>query len=162
MGHVVDGDASVVIVHHLDRLARTLTVQEAALAVLWRSGVEVIAGGEVVVADDPSDPMRTMLRQIMGAVAEYERRHVILKLHSGRKAKRRSKPTGYIGGHTVPAGCAVVDGEIVARDATVQEAALIRQLRANGANWTAIGRELGGIQGVQVQRRLATAERLGY
>lgn len=158
--HLASGEAAYVLAHHADRLARTLHVQEAALAVLWQHGATVVLGGEVVHADDPADPMRTLIRQILGAVAEYSRRDVVVKMHSGRKAVRRREPDRYIGGATIPAGCEVVDGHLVATPELVQELAAIRAGLSSGLTLTAVGRQLG-LQTVQVQRRLATAERLG-
>src|SRR4051794_23986336 len=110
--HLAAGAADHVLVHHADRLARTLHVQEAALAILWQHGATVVLGGELVRADDPSDPMRTLIRQILGAVAEYSRRDVVTKMQAGRRAVRRRDPSRYIGGATVPFGCEVVDGQL--------------------------------------------------
>ena len=158
--HLASGEAAYVLAHHADRLARTLHVQEAALAVLWQHGATVVLGGEVVQADDPSDPMRTLIRQILGAVAEYSRRDVVVKMHSGRKAVRRREPDRYIGGATIPAGCSVVDGRLVATRQLIDELAAIRAGIGSGLSLSAVGRRLR-LQSVQVQRRLATAERLG-
>src|SRR5690348_17162316 len=59
-------DAGGLVVARLDRLARALTVQEAALAVVWRHGGRVFtADSGEVLADDPDDPMRTALRQVV-------------------------------------------------------------------------------------------------
>lgn len=48
------------VVSSLDRLARSLTLQEASLQQVWGSGGSVFAvdTGEVM-ADDPDDPVRT-------------------------------------------------------------------------------------------------------
>lgn len=58
------GQAAGVVVYRLDRLARSLTVQEAVLGHVWRRDGRVFAvdTGEGP-ADDPSDPMRTFVRQ---------------------------------------------------------------------------------------------------
>ncbi len=83
-GKVADG----VIVARLDRLARALTVQEAALAMCWRLGGKVFtADGGEVLADDVDDPMRTALRQIVGVIAQLDRALVSKRLRDGRKAK---------------------------------------------------------------------------
>lgn len=81
-------DAEGLLVAKLDRLARALTVQEAALAVAWRAGARVFtADGGEVLRDDPDDPMRTALRQVVGVFAELDRRMVVKRLRDGRKAK---------------------------------------------------------------------------
>ncbi len=80
--------AGGLVVARLDRLARALTVQEATLAVIWQSGAEVFTtDGGRVLADDPDDPMRTALRQVVGVFAELDRRMVVKRLRDGRAAK---------------------------------------------------------------------------
>ncbi|WP_327308016.1 recombinase family protein [Streptomyces sp. NBC_01298] len=80
----VDG----LLIPRLDRLARALTVQEATLAIVWRDGGRVFATdtGEIV-RDDPDDPMRTAMRQVVGVFAELDRRMVVKRLRDGRAAK---------------------------------------------------------------------------
>ena len=158
--HLLDGDADTVLIHHGDRLARNLTVHEAALAVLWSHGAHVYIGGELVQADDPSDPIRTMVRQILGAVNEYARKDAMLKMHGGRKSIRKSDPTRYIGGATIPFGCAVEDGRLVAGQELIEQVDTIVAGRATGMSWAAIGRPLGLLTH-QVKRRLEVAVRLG-
>ncbi len=69
-------------------LAPALTVQEATLGVIWRSGKEVFAADAGrVLRDDPDDPMRTALRQVVGVFAELDRRMVVKRLRDGRLAK---------------------------------------------------------------------------
>jgi DNA invertase Pin-like site-specific DNA recombinase len=77
-----------VLVADLDRFARSLTVQEAALAVIWRAGGSVFTAtsGEVH-ADDPDDPSRTLIRQVMGAVIEFEKRQAVKRMRQGMLAK---------------------------------------------------------------------------
>jgi DNA invertase Pin-like site-specific DNA recombinase len=97
--------ADGLIVARLDRLARALTVQEAALAIAWQAGGRVVTAdtGEVL-RDDPDDPMRTALRQVVGVFAELDRRMVVKRLRDGRAAKAGtgrkvtgSYPYGYTG-----------------------------------------------------------------
>jgi DNA invertase Pin-like site-specific DNA recombinase len=85
---ISEGDADGLLIPKLDRLARALTVQEATLAVVWRAGGHVFSAdsGEVM-RDDPDDPMRTALRQVVGVFAELDRRMVVKRLRDGRKAK---------------------------------------------------------------------------
>lgn len=77
----------VVIIEKLDRLARDLVVQEHIIADMHRHGVKLIsvAEGPDLASDDPS---RKMIRQIMGAVAEYDKNMIVLKLRAARAAKR--------------------------------------------------------------------------
>jgi len=85
---ISSGMAKGVIVGNIDRLARALTVQEAALALIWKLGGSVFTAeaGEVP-QDDPDDPMRTAIRQVMGVFAELDRKNVTKRLRDGRRAK---------------------------------------------------------------------------
>jgi DNA invertase Pin-like site-specific DNA recombinase len=85
---VMTGEAEGVVVARLDRLARALTVQEATLGLLWRAKGKVftVDQGEVL-QDDPDDPMRTALRQVVGVFSELERRLVTKRLKDGRATK---------------------------------------------------------------------------
>ncbi|MCH1867059.1 recombinase family protein [Nocardioides sp. CFH 31398] len=92
-----DGDADVLLVARLDRLARDLTVQEAVLAEVWSLDGEVHACDlGPVLRDDPSDPMRTAIRQVMGTFAQLDRALLVKRLRDGREAKRAAggKPSG--------------------------------------------------------------------
>lgn len=88
---VQEGEAEGLLVPKLDRLARALTVQEATLAIVWRAGGRVFAAdsGEIL-RDDPDDPMRTALRQVVGVFAELDRRIVVKRLKDGRTAKAKT------------------------------------------------------------------------
>lgn len=95
--------AELLVVHRLDRLARELHVQEAILAKAWSLGARVFSAvdGEIL-QDDPDDPMRKFVRQVMGAAAELERGMVVARMQGGRRRKRMqgrhiggSRPYGY-------------------------------------------------------------------
>jgi DNA invertase Pin-like site-specific DNA recombinase len=84
-----DGDADIVLFSSLDRLARTLTVQEALLNRAWSVGAEVHAANfGVILEDDPDDPMRTFIRQVMGAVAQLDRSMLTARMMAGRRKKK--------------------------------------------------------------------------
>jgi hypothetical protein len=74
---VKDGRAGAIVVY---RLAGDLVLQEQLLAEVWRSG-ELLstAGGEAHLHDDPS---RRLIRQVLGAVSEYERAMIALRYHA--------------------------------------------------------------------------------
>jgi len=133
---VVEEAAQGIVVARLDRLARSLTVQEAALAMVWRSGGELHAADSgLVPADDPDDPMRTAMRQMMGVFAELDRSMTVLKMRKGRDAKRRSggKATG-----RYPFGESK-EGP-VAREQMVLAA--MREMRETYSTWATIAAEL--------------------
>lgn len=99
------------VVHSQDRLARALHVQEAVFAEVWRHGRRVYTAldGEIV-QDDPDDPMRTFVRQVMGAVNELQRRQVIANMRRGRREKARQG--GYTGGFARRYGYRLVKGQL--------------------------------------------------
>src|SRR6266404_1838086 len=64
----------LVLVENATRLARDLMVSEVILRELRDAGVSVIAadsGTDLTVDDD--DPTRKLIRQVLGAVAEFEK-----------------------------------------------------------------------------------------
>jgi DNA invertase Pin-like site-specific DNA recombinase len=90
----VDG----LVVRDYDRLAREVGVQEAVLAEAWRrNDVHVFTVLGEILRDDPDDPMRTIMRKMMGLFAELDRLIVVKRLRDGRKAKADR------GGHAIGA-----------------------------------------------------------
>ena len=77
-----------VIIEKLDRLARDLMVQEATIADLQKSGFSLISVGEPDLM--ASDPTRILMRQMMGAVAQYDKSQIVLKLRAARIRRRLS------------------------------------------------------------------------
>jgi DNA invertase Pin-like site-specific DNA recombinase len=139
-----EGDAEGLLIPRLDRLARALTVQEASLAIVWRDGGRVFAvdSGEIL-QDDPDDPMRTAMRQVVGVFAELDRRMVVKRLRDGRTAKAATgrKAVGAYAYGTRGAGkgrdrdAAPNPAETAARDR-------ILELRAAGNSYRAIAETL--------------------
>ncbi len=79
------------IVAKLDRLARALHVQESVLQLIWHDGGRVFtADGGEVLQDDPDDPMRTFVRQVLGGVAQLERGLIAKRMRDGRREKAAS------------------------------------------------------------------------
>jgi DNA invertase Pin-like site-specific DNA recombinase len=80
-----------IIVERLDRLARDLMVQELTLKECRERGVKVFAvdqGQPIDLATNEGDPTRKLMRQMMGALAEWEKTMLVLKLKKSRDAKR--------------------------------------------------------------------------
>jgi DNA invertase Pin-like site-specific DNA recombinase len=87
------------VVYRLDRLARDLILQEQLLADLKRMGAEVFSTSAAeagYLKDDPDDPSRKLIRQVLGSVAEYERSMIAMRLRSGKA--RKIEKGGYGGG----------------------------------------------------------------
>lgn len=76
----------VIIIEKLDRLARDLMVQETIIGDLRKSGFELISVCEPDLCSD--DPSRKLIRQVFGAISEYERSMIVLKLRASRERAR--------------------------------------------------------------------------
>lgn len=83
------GDAQAIVVARYDRVARDLVQQELILREIARHDGEVLscASGEANLGDDDGDPSRKLIRQILGAVAEYEKALIVARMKRGRMAK---------------------------------------------------------------------------
>lgn len=81
----------VVLVENATRLARDLMVSEVILAQLRDAGCRVIScdSGVDLIDESDDDPTRRLIRQVLGAVAEFDRRVTVLKLRAARERKRR-------------------------------------------------------------------------
>src|SRR5262245_50623122 len=95
----------VVIVEKLDRLALDLMVQETIIGDLRKHGFELVSVAEPDLM--ANDPTRILVRQMMGAVAQYEKSQIVLKLRGARIRKRAKegrcegrKPYAYYEGET--------------------------------------------------------------
>ena len=75
-----------VIIEKLDRLARDLMVQETIVADLRKHGFELVSVAEPDLM--ANYPTRILVRQMMGAVARYEKSPIVLKLRGARMRKR--------------------------------------------------------------------------
>lgn len=127
---IQDGRAEALVILRLDRLARVLTVQEAILAKVWGMGAQVVSTESgTIERDDPDDPMRTALRQIMGVIAQLDRSMVVKRLRAGRQRKAELGGFAYGSPHY---GTQAKDGELVSDDREQATLARIRQLREQG------------------------------
>ena len=81
----------VVLVENATRLARDLMVSEVILAQLRDAGCRVIScdSGTDLIDESDDDPTRRLIRQVLGAVAEFDRRVTVLKLRAARDRKSR-------------------------------------------------------------------------
>jgi DNA invertase Pin-like site-specific DNA recombinase len=75
-----------VLIEKLDRLARDLMVQETIIGDLRKNGFEIISVAEPDLCSD--DPSRKLVRQVFGAISEYERSMIVLKLRAARQRAR--------------------------------------------------------------------------
>lgn len=90
--------ATVLVVEKADRLGRDLIVSEMAVRAFGEAGVSIVtADTGQSLTDADNDPSRKLIRQVLNAVAEYERSALVAKLRAARERKKRN------GGHSV--GC---------------------------------------------------------
>lgn len=135
-----DGTAQGFAVARLDRLARELFVQEAALGLVWKLGSKAftVDGGEVL-PDDPDDPARTLVRKVLGLVSEYERTMITKRLRDGRRAKKARG--GYHSG-APPYGWRTENAQLVRDDREQEGIALMHRLRKQGTSLRDIALDL--------------------
>jgi len=125
----------LVVVEKLDRIARDQMVQETIIQSLMKQGFELLsahAGEENLCGNDPG---RKLMRTIMGAIAEYDKTMIVLKLRAARN--RRTAQDGRCEGRK-PFGH--YEGEQAILDR-------IRELQAQGLNYERCAKELNA-QGV--------------
>jgi DNA invertase Pin-like site-specific DNA recombinase len=76
----------LVLVEKLDRLARDLMIQETIIGDLRKYGFELVSVHEPDLLQD--DPTRTLMRQMMGAISQYEKSMIVMKLRGARERKK--------------------------------------------------------------------------
>jgi DNA invertase Pin-like site-specific DNA recombinase len=79
---------SVVLVENASRFARDLAVQLTGHALLRARGIELIPADAPTYFTDPS-PTAEMVRQILGAVSQFEKAGLVAKLKGARDASVR-------------------------------------------------------------------------
>jgi DNA invertase Pin-like site-specific DNA recombinase len=136
------GTAGGLVVYRLDRLARDLVIQEQLLAELRRLGATLFstsAAENELLVDDPDDPTRKLVRQVLGAVSEFERSMITLRMRTGRQ--RKAEQGGYAYG-APPFGQAAASRSLRVDDAEQEVVELIGRLREEGQSLRAIARTL--------------------
>ena len=115
---------STIVIEKLDRLARDLLVQEHVIADLQQRGVTLLSACEPDLM--ATDPTRILMRQIMGAIAQYDKSMLVSKLRASRD--RKKKQTGRCEG-ALPFGAPgspADEQEVLER---------VRAMRVDGLNW---------------------------
>lgn len=86
-----------ILVERVDRIARDLVVAELFFRECKKRGVKIYSAdtGEELV-DAEGDPTRKLIRQILGALAEWDKSQTCKKLQAGRRKKKHEtgKPCG--------------------------------------------------------------------
>jgi DNA invertase Pin-like site-specific DNA recombinase len=116
-----------IVVETANRFARDLIVQETGHCMLKAQGIEIIAA-ESPRAFVEDTPTATLVRQVLGAVAQFDKAMTVAKLRLARDRIRKR------------------DGKCEGRKSHAEErpdaVALARQLHRQGMTYRAIGAEL--------------------
>ncbi len=127
-----------ILIEKLDRLARDLMIQETAIADLRKNGFTLVSVAEPDLM--ASDPTRVLMRQLMGAVAQYDKSQIVAKLRGARMRKKAAegrcegrKPYGFYEG----------EAEVVAR---------MKTLRADGLGFDRIAAQMNA-EGIETRTR---------
>jgi DNA invertase Pin-like site-specific DNA recombinase len=144
----------LVLVEKLDRLARDLMIQETIIGDLRKNGFDLISVAEPDLLKD--DPSRKMMRHIFGAIAEYEKTMIVLKLRGARVRARAKegrcegrKPYGFYDGES-----ATIERMKALRATGMGFDRIAAQLNAEGLN-TRTGKRWHGL----VVNRILTGKR---
>jgi DNA invertase Pin-like site-specific DNA recombinase len=93
----------LVLTERADRLARDLMISEILLDEFRKLGVKVIAAdSDTDLTVEDGDPTRTLMRQMLGAISQWEKTVVVQKLRAARMRIRKTdgrcegrKPYGF-------------------------------------------------------------------
>jgi DNA invertase Pin-like site-specific DNA recombinase len=121
----------LVLVERADRLARDLMISEILLGEFRKLGVKVISaecGTELTVEDD--DPTKKLIRQVLGAISEWEKSVIVQKL---RAARMRIRKTGGRCEGRKPYGVTEQEKAVIGR---------MKELKAAGGSLVAIAGHL--------------------
>lgn len=132
-----------IVVERMDRLARDLMVSEFMLRECRDRGIKVFCadrGDLVDMASDGSDPTQVLIRQILGALAQWERAMLVAKMAGARarvKAEKGrcegNKPFGHYPGE-------------------MTLARLVVQLRGSGLSFRSIAKMINGDNAFKTRR----------
>src|SRR6185437_10634413 len=83
---ILSNGVRTIVIERVDCVARKLMVQEAIVGDLQQRDIELLSTEEPDLLND--DPTRVLLRQFMGAIAQYEKSMIVLKLRGARQRTR--------------------------------------------------------------------------
>lgn len=102
-------EVEAIVVERMDRFARDLMVSEVLLAQCRKHNLKIFSADQEALIDmaaDDGDPTRVLIRQIMAALAQWDKTNIVRRLRAARERKKAE--TGWCGG-TRPFGAR--DGE---------------------------------------------------
>jgi len=80
----------VVVVERADRFARDIVASELLIREFMKEGVQIFEaeGGQDLSAGNDNNPTAKLIRQILGAVSEFDKCSIVLKLRAARERKK--------------------------------------------------------------------------
>jgi DNA invertase Pin-like site-specific DNA recombinase len=123
-------EGQVIIVENADRIARDLLVGEVILGTFREHGIKVIDCAGVDLTNIDGDPTRTLIRQVLGAVAEFNKSQLVGRLASARR--RVKKISGRCEGRKPYDNDEVVQGIVALRERGVSYRAIADDLNEQG------------------------------
>lgn len=147
LGHMFGNGARIVLVENASRFARDLAVQIAGHELLKSKGIALIPVDAPGHFKDET-PTATMVRSILGAVSQFEKEALVLKLRNARDRVRRERgrcegnPAWVKGANrTIPVAAVEAAREAQARGLSLRgiaaELASAGQLNRNGKPFSA-------------------------
>ncbi|MES1192654.1 MAG: recombinase family protein [Steroidobacter sp.] len=137
-------DCRTILVETASRFARDLIVQETAHKMLRSRGIELIAvdSPESFVTDTPT---AELVRQILGAVSQFEKSMVVSKLRVARERKRAAmgKCEGRKSHAEVRPEVVALAKQLRGKRKAVKSYRLVSQLLAERGHLTASGKPFG-------------------
>lgn len=136
---VEEGAAPTLVVHRYDRLARKLYVQMTVINRVAELGGTVVSVKEPDV--DGPDELRELIRNILGAIAEFDRARIVTRLRAGaeRKAAAGSR---YAWGGRPPYGWRAERKELVPDEDEQAVLRWIHELHEDGLSSRKIAEQL--------------------
>lgn len=135
---VKSGRVKAIAVYRVDRLARDLILQEQLLREIALAGGRVhsaSAAEDIHLGDDPADPTRALIRQVLGSVSQYERAMIRLRMQAGARSKAEAGGYAYGG---PPYGWRAVNKELVAVPEEQEAMRMAATMRQTGASYREI------------------------
>ena len=134
LDHCQEQDVAVVLVENASRFARDLAVQLTGHELLRKRGIELVPVDAPSYFTDPS-PTAELVRQILGAVAQFEKAALVAKLRHARDRVRAERGRCE-GRKPVPADTVVAARRLARRSPKTGKR---RSLRAISAELAALG-----------------------
>jgi DNA invertase Pin-like site-specific DNA recombinase len=152
--YLLGNGARIVLVENASRFARDLAVQIAGHDLLKSHGIALVPVDAPTHFQDET-PTATMVRSILGAVSQFEKEALVLKLRKARERKRQA--TGRCEGAkpSLPADHLAAARRLARRNPRTGKARSLREIAAEMAALGMVGRS-GKPYGAQSVKRMVS------